>query len=150
MSVESTKSPWLLRIRRQGAIARSAWLLAVCAASGVLFGAIALAVSGQVSWPGVVIAGGVCLAGALVSVLFSELLSAPRFLLHRVLLGTLVRMAPPLLALLSLKANPQIWPADLSLTQLGYLFAAFYTVLLTAETLLTMPVRTPLRHPAAS
>ena len=126
------------------------YLAVVCAASGVLFGAIAIAVSGGVSWTGVLIAGGICFAGAFVSLLIAEWLSAPRFLLHRVLLSTLARMAPPLIALLSLKANPHIWPADLGFQELGYFLVAFYTVLLLAETLLTMPDRTPLRHPAAS
>lgn len=101
------------------------------------------ALTGEVSWGSIGIAGAICLAGALVSLALSEMLAGPRFLLHRVLAGTLVRMAPPLIAIVSAGSNPSIWPADMTLEQIGSSLVAFYLVLLTAETLLSLPVVAP-------
>jgi hypothetical protein len=122
-------------LRRLGLAARAAALVGMAVVAGAIAAPVAWRLGGWAGVAAAAAADGVCLAGGVVALICAHLLRGPRNALPALLTGMTARTGIPLIALLvaHLRGGP------LAEAGLLYYVLVFYPVVLTAETILSLP-----------
>lgn len=126
---------WWNNLRRQGAIARVAMVVAATVVVLALVSPVAGYLRGATSVAAASVAAVLCLLGAIGAMLAGELLRQPDRMLAAVGLGMALRMAVPL----GLGLTIHLHGGPLAKAGLLYYLLIFYPVTLAVETWLTLP-----------